>query len=250
MRVAVIGGTGLTGRHTVEALKRLGHDVVIVSRSHGVDILTNEGLDAALAGAAAVIDVTSFEGADFDTVRATFAKGTSNLLAAEQRAGVRHHILLSIVNVDTIKGNPHYAGKRAQEELVSGGPIPFTIQRATQFYEFPEMVVSWNRKGDVAVVPPLLMQPVAVADVGTVLAELAQGSPLGRAPDLAGPETQDLVDMVRRIFAARGQTIHLVPSWRGGSIGVDSAGEVLLPGPDARIAPMTFDAWLERIRDR
>lgn len=150
MRVAVIGGTGLTGRHTVEALKRLGHDVVIVSRSHGVDILTNEGLDAALAGAAAVIDVTSFEGADFDTVRATFAKGTSNLLAAEQRAGVRHHILLSIVNVDTIKGNPHYAGKRAQEELVSGGPIPFTIQRATQFYEFPRW---WSRGIERAMLP-------------------------------------------------------------------------------------------------
>jgi hypothetical protein len=131
-----------------------------------------------------------------------------------------------------------------QEELVSAGPIPFTILRATQFHEFARMVVAWSRRGEIAVVPPLLMQLVAAADVGAVLAEIAAGAPRGRATDLAGPEPQDLVDMARRTLAARRESIRLVPSWRGGLFGADAAGEALLPGPDARLAPTTFDAWL------
>ena len=153
-------------------------------------------------------------------------------------------MLLSIVSVDRIEGNAHYAGKRAQEEVLSAGSIPLTIQRATQFHEFAGTVVEWTRQGQVAHVPPLLVQPVAAADVGTVLAEVATGDPLGRATDLAGPEPQDLVDMARRVLAARGEAIRLIPSWRTGVFGVDAAGEVLLPGPGARLAPTTFDAWL------
>lgn len=244
MRVAVVGGTGLVGRYVTEALTRAGHDAVIIARSHGVDLRSGDGLDQALAGVEAVIDVTNSTDSDPDKVRAFFGAATGNLLAAERRAGVGHHVVLSIVGVDLVEGNAHYAGKRHQEALVEAGDVPSTILRATQFHEFAEMVVSWTRRGDVATLPPLLVQPVAAADVGTILAEIATGPPQGRARDLAGPEPQDLVDMARRALAARGESIRLVPSWRGGPFSVEMAGEVLLPGPDARLAPTTFDAWL------
>jgi len=163
-------------------------------------------------------------------------------MAAEQRARVGHHVLLSIVGIDRLEGNAHFAGKRQQEELLLSSPVPITIQRATQFHEFAGMVVEWTRQGDVAIVPPLLVQPIAAADVGDVLAEIATNTPQGRVPDLAGPEPQDLVDMVRRTLAARDELIRLIPSWRSSLFGVDAAGEALLPGPEARLAPQTATA--------
>jgi uncharacterized protein YbjT (DUF2867 family) len=242
MRVAVIGGTGLVGRHTIRALHRAGHDAVVVARSTGTDVTTGAGLDTALAGVEAVVDVTNTLAQSAEAAREFFTTSTRYLLAAEQRAAVGHHVVLSVVGVDRVEGNAHYAGKRCQEELVAAGPIPATIVRATQFHEFAAMVVDWTRQGDVAIVPPLLMQPVAASDVGDVLAEVATRAPHGGTPEFAGPETQDLVDMARRTLAARGQSIRLVPSWR--PFGVEMAGEVLLPGPGARLAPTTFDTWL------
>lgn len=245
MRVGVIGGTGLVGRCVVQALERAGHEAVVISPSSGADVVSGQGLDAAFAGSSAIIDVSNFQAADAQATRELFSKATSNILAAEQRAAVKHHVLLSIESVDRLV-NDHYAGKRVQEEIVSKGAVPFTIQRVTQFHEFAGQVIGWTRQGDVAYLPPLLVQPIAAADVGDALAELAVGSPRGRAIDLAGPEPQDLVDMARRTLAARGESIRLVPSWRTGVFGVDAAGEVMLAGPDARLAPTTFDAWLAR----
>jgi uncharacterized protein YbjT (DUF2867 family) len=247
MRIAVVGGTGTVGRHTVEALGRAGHEAVVVSRSRGADVLTGSGLDEALAGTDAVIDVSTVQGPDVETTRRLFATATTNLLAAEERAGVGHHVLLSIVGVDRIAGNAHYAGKREQETLVTTGPIPWTIQRASQFHEFAETVVSWTRRGDTAALPPILVQPVAATDVADALATIAGGAPQGRAVDLTGPEPQDLVDMARRTLAARGASLTLVPSWRTGVFGLDATGEALLPGPEARRGATTFDAWLARV---
>jgi uncharacterized protein YbjT (DUF2867 family) len=245
MRIAVIGGTGTVGHHTVEALARGGHDPLVLSRSRGVDVTTGQGLDEALAGVDTVIDVSTVQVMDADATPRLFATGTRNILAAEQRAGVRHHVLLSIVGIDRVKGNPHLAGKRAQEEIVTRSPIPFTIQRATQFFEFTGDVIEWMRQGDTVTLPPLLLQPVAAADVGAVLAGVATGAPLGRTTDVAGPDPEDFVDMARRTLEARGEHLKLVPSWRTGIFGVDMAGEALLPGPDARLLTTTFDAWLE-----
>jgi len=194
LRIAVIGGTGLVGRHAVDALGRAGHDAVVVARSRGVDVATGEGLDEALVGAKAVVDVTNPAVWDTDEARATFGAMTERLLAAEERAGVAHHVLLSIVGVDRVEGNAHYAGKRRQEELVEAGSVPFTILPATQFHEF---------------------------------AEVAAGPPQGRARELAGPATEDLVDMARRTLAA----------WRrGGAAGADLA-ERRLRRRDGRRGP-------------
>ena len=163
---------------------------------------------------------------------------------AERHGGVRHHVLLSVVGLDRAEGGAEWAGKRAQEERALGGPVPATVVRSTQFHDVAADVVALTRDGDTARVPPLLVQPVAVTDVALVLAETALGPPRGRAPDLAGPQTQDLVDMARRTLAARGEHVELVPSWRGVPFGVEMAGEVLLPGRGARLAPTTFDDWL------
>jgi hypothetical protein len=177
MRIAVVGGTGLVGRYTVEALEREGHEVIVVARSRGVDVTTGEGLDGALARVESLVDVTNVTATDPAAAWEFFGTTTEHLLVAEQRAGVGHHVVLSIVGADRVEGNAHYAGKRYQEELVQASPVFTTILRATQFHEFARMVVSWTRQGDVAVVPPLLVQPVAASDVGWVLAEIATGPP-------------------------------------------------------------------------
>ncbi len=247
VKIAVGGGTGLVGRATVDALRRAGHVPAVIARATGVDLMTGEGLEEALDGVDAVIDATNFPVQDPEQARARFGQATARLLTAEQATGVRHHIVLSIACLDRVKGNAHYAGKREQERLAMAGPVPASILRATQFFEFGAMVVAWTRRGDAAQVPPLLLQPVAVGDVAEVLVEVAAGAPMNGSVELAGPEPQDLVDMARRTLAARGESIRLVPTWRG-PFGVEAAGEALLPGPDARIAPTTFEAWLETQR--
>ncbi|WP_030506870.1 SDR family oxidoreductase [Microbispora rosea] len=243
MRIAVAGATGNIGKLTVAALERDGHDVVPVSRSLGVDLMTGEGLDKALDGVEAVVDAISSNAVDRDESVAYFGTTTRNLLAAEERAGVRHHVLLSIIGIHKVEGNAHYAGKREQERLVSAGSVPWTIVPVAQFFDFAAMVAGWAEQDGVATIAPLLVQPIAPADVADVLAEIAVGRPQGRYTDVAGPEPQDLVDMARRTFSARGRTVELVPTWSG-IFGTAMAGDVLLPGEGARIAPTTFDEWL------
>jgi uncharacterized protein YbjT (DUF2867 family) len=247
MRIAVAGATGNIGKLAVAALTGEGHDVVPISRSQGVDLTTGRGLDAALAGVDAVIDATNAPTRDLEATVAYFGTATATLLAAEERAGVRHHVLLSIVGIHGIEGNAHYAGKREQERLVEAGPVPFTIVPATQFHDFAEMVVSWTEQDGVAPISPLLVQPIAPGDVAEVLARVAVGAPQGRHVDVAGPETQDLVDMARRTLAARARSVKLVPTWDG-PFGTSMAGNVLLPGKDAWLAPTTFEEWLEQER--
>ncbi|WIN00862.1 NAD(P)H-binding protein [Actinoplanes oblitus] len=245
MRIAVAGATGNIGALTVAALERAGHQVVRISRSLGVDLLTGDGLDAALTGVEAVVDVTNGPAGDRDEAVAYFGAATGNLLAAARRAGVRHHVLLSIVGVHRVEGNAHYAGKREQERLVSEGPVPWTIVPATQFHDFAAMVAGWTERDGAATIAPLLVQPIAPEDVAAVLAEIATGAPLGRYRDVAGPQTQDLVDMARRTNTARGRAVTLIPTWSS-LFDVSMAGDVLLPGPDARLMPTTFDEWLSR----
>jgi uncharacterized protein YbjT (DUF2867 family) len=244
MRIAVAGATGNIGARTVSALERDGHDVVPISRSLGVDLLTGDGLDAALNGVDAVVDTVSSPPVDPDETRTYFATATTNLLAAEERAGVRHHVLLSIVGIDrTDGGTAHYAGKREQERLVEAGRVPWTIVPATQFHDFAAMAASWTEHDGVAIIAPLLVQPIAPDDIAAILAEVATGAPQRRHVDVAGPEPQDLVDMARRTHAVLGHDVRLIPSWSG-PLGLEMAGNVLLPAENARIAATTFDQWL------
>jgi uncharacterized protein YbjT (DUF2867 family) len=152
-------------------------------------------------------------------------------------------VLLSIACIDRVEGNAHYVGKREQERLVTEGPTPWTIVPATQFHDFAAMVTSWTEQDGTATVAPLLLQPIAPADVADILAEIATGTPQGRYREVAGPQPQDLVDMARRTNDARGRVVRLVPTWLS-TFGPAMAGDVLLPRAGARIAPTTFDEWL------
>ena len=243
MRIAIAGGTGRIGQLTSAALDGAGHQTVPLSRAAGVDAYAGSGLADALRGADALIDATNTTAGDEAEIVDFFGTVTQNLLAAGEKAGVRHHVLLSIVGIDHNQRVPHYAGKLEQERLVAGGPVPWSIVRATQFLDFAAMVAGWTQKDGTATIAPLLVQPIAQADVAAALADVATSTPLGRRLDIAGPETQDLVDMARRTFAARGQEIRLVPTWRG-TFGPDMAGEVLLPGEGAKLGATTFDDWL------
>jgi uncharacterized protein YbjT (DUF2867 family) len=140
--------------------------------------------------------------------------------------------------------------RRAQEDTVEAGPVPYTIVPATQFHDFPVMLAGWVEHDGVAQLPPLLMQPIAPADVADILARVAVGAPLGRHRDIAGPEPQDLIDMARRTLAAQGRNIRLVPTWHGGIFDETTAGDVLQPAADAEIAPTTFDEWLATQRSQ
>lgn len=244
MRTAVAGATGNIGSLTVAALRGAGHDVVPLSRADGVDLVSGRGLDGVLDGVEAVVDVTNGGSTDPEETVAYFEAMAGTLLAAETAAGVRHHVLLSIVGLHRVTGNAHYAAKRAQEAVVRQGAVPWTIVPATQFHDFPAMVTGWCEVDGTARVAPLRLQPVAPSDVADVLAEVALGGrALGDHVDVAGPEPRDLIDLAERTNEARGHHVTLVPTWDG-LFGSEMAGDVLLPGPDARIMPTTFEEWL------
>lgn len=244
MRIAVAGGTGRIGGLVVTELTRRGHEAVSLSRGAGIDLLTGVGLRQRLEGVDAVIDATNPPVADIAEAEHAFATVTRSLLTAETETGVRHHVVLSIAALGAVAGNPHYYGKRAQEREVAAGSVPFTIVRATQFHDFPAMIAEWTVVDGEAIVPPLLVQPIAPADVAAALVDTALDAPFSASFDIAGPRTEDAVDMARRTFTARGTDLPLRASWQGAALGVEFAGEVLIPAPGTRLAPTSFDEWL------
>jgi uncharacterized protein YbjT (DUF2867 family) len=242
MRIAVAGGTGLVGRHVVDALSCAGQEPVVLARARGVDITTGSGLAQALAGVDAVIDVSNTTTTRRHTAVAFFTAGTETLLAAGQRAGVRHHIVLSIVGVDRV-GFGYYEGKRRQEELVLADRVPGSVLRATQFHEFPGQLLA-RMRGPLALVPRMRVQPVAAREVAAALAKLAAGPTEGMAPELAGPEEHELVDLARRVVRADERRRWVFGMRLPGAAGRAMAAGALLPtGPGPR-GMQTFDQWL------
>ncbi|WP_029136081.1 SDR family oxidoreductase [Nakamurella lactea] len=241
MKIAVAGGTGVVGRFVVEAVRGNGDEPVVLSRSTGVDLTTGAGLDAALAGVDAVIDVSNIETMSRKKATAFFETGTRNLLAAEQRAGVGHHVLLSIVGIDRV-GLGYYAAKLSQEQAALAGPVPATVLRATQFHEFAGQML--DRTGPVVIGPKMLSQPVAAREVGQLLADLARRPPAGRVPDLAGPQQLDMSQLVRRVAKARGVRKPIVAFRLPGKVGTAMATGGSLPDADGPRGSITFDEWL------
>lgn len=242
MRIAVAGGTGVVGRYVVDAVRENGDQPLVLSRSTGVDLITGEGLDAALAGVDAVIDVSNIETLSRKKATEFFTTATRNLLAAEQRAGVRHHVLLSIINVDRVSLG-YYRAKLAQEEVALAGAIPTTVLRAAQFHEFAEQMLS--RSGPIVIAPKMLSRTVAAAEVGKALADLARRPAAGRAGDLAGPEELDMSQLVRRVAGARGVRRPIVALRLPGAAGRAMATGGLLPHTDQPRGTITFDDWLQ-----
>jgi uncharacterized protein YbjT (DUF2867 family) len=251
MKIAVAGSTGMVGAAVCSAARGRGHEIVEISRHAGVDVTDSDQLTAALNGVDAVVDTLNTTEQDPEVAAAYFADTTRALLAAEQATGIAHHVALSIVNVDQVPGPGHYAGKRAQEQAVAAGDVPWTVVRATQFFDFPAQVVGWTAQDGTAVLAPLLLQPVDVRDVADALLDAAESAPENGFRELAGPETLDMVDMARRTLDARGdRSTKLLASWQNGFLPIDMAGEVLLPGPQATIGRHAFDDWLAEQADQ
>ncbi len=242
MRVAVAGGTGVVGRHVVASLARDGHQPVVLARSRGVDVTTGAGLDAAMTGVDVVVDVTGATAVRRRSAVEFFTAGTGNLLQAGRRAGVRHHVALSIVGVDRVDLG-YYAAKRLQEQQVLAGPVAASVLRSTQFHEFVAQVLALSR-GPLAVVPRMPIQPVAASEVGQALAGMALADPVGLAPELAGPDRHDLPDMARQVLLAQRSRRRVVPVQLPGRAGRAMAAGGLLPTAPGPRGGLGFTNWL------
>jgi uncharacterized protein YbjT (DUF2867 family) len=245
VRIAVAGGTGQAGSEAVRAARERGHDVVVLARSTGVDLVTGEGVRAALEGVDAVIDATGVSAGD-DAV-AFHTAVTKSLVEARNDAGIRHLVVLSIVGCDRASGYPLYAGKLAQEQATRASGIPFTIARTTQFHEFAKMIWRMGKRGPLHFAPRMRTQPVAVREVGDHLVHLAEGEPLQRAPEFAGPREESLVEMVRAYAKAIGAgSVHAINM--GGEFGRAQRDGSLLPDPHARLGRQTYAEWVGEVR--
>jgi uncharacterized protein YbjT (DUF2867 family) len=244
-RIAIAGGTGTVGRFVTELVRAHGHEPVVLSRSTGVDLVAGDGLQAVLRGVDTLIDVSGPATMSAAASIRGFQAITGNLLRAEQAAGVRHHIALSIVGIDTVeKGYGYYQGKQAQERLVMAGPVPWTILRATQFHEFARQMFTRAKLGPFVLVPTMRSQPIAASEVAARLVELAEGAPQGRVGDLAGPRVERMADLARRYGRAAGVPGRVVELSMPGRGGTQMRNGSLLAPVDAQIAGPDFTTWL------
>ena len=243
MKIAVAGGTGVVGRHVVRELGGRGHEPVVLSRSAGIDLTTGIGLEQALAGVEVVVDVTNTMATRQAPASAFFSTVGDTLLRSGERAGVRHHVVLSIVGIDRVPLG-YYKAKLDQEQLYLAGAIPATILRATQFHEFPAQLLKRFSLGRIAAVPRMWSQTVAAREVAAALVDAALGQPAGRLPDLAGPRVERMEDLVRQVLQARGHRTLIVPLGIPGKAGTAIAEGALLPTDDGPRGTQTFDDWL------
>ncbi len=244
MKIVVIGGTGRVGRNVVARLAAQGHEAVPASPATGVDTITGEGLTNVMTGADVVVDVSNAPVWDDDAVREFFTNSTRNQLAAERVAGVGHHLAVTIVGADRLPDSGYLRAKVAEEAEVEAGNVPYTILRATQFFEFLSQTVEAGADGDSVRLPSGLMQPIAADDVAATVAELAVGAPVGGRVELGGPEALGIDAWARRLFALTGDERTVISDPHARYFGTELHGGELTTGDGARIAPTDFDAWL------
>jgi uncharacterized protein YbjT (DUF2867 family) len=250
MKIVVIGGSGLIGKKLVNDLRQRGHQVVAASPSTGVNTVTGDGLADGLKGAQVVVDVANAPSWDDNAVLAFFETSGRNLLAAEAVAQVGHHIALSVVGTDRLLASGYFRAKMAQENLVKASKIPYTIVRATQFFEFVGGIAQSASDGQAVRLPPALMQPIVSDDVAAALADVAVGAPLNRTVDLAGPEAIRMDDLVRQFLVANGDTRNVITDPQAQYFGVTVNDQSLTPGDNPRIGSTRFEDWLSSSGNR
>ena len=248
MKIVVIGGSGRVGGNVVHRLVAHGHDAVPASPSTGVDTITGEGLADVMAGADVVVDVSNAPVWDDDAVREFFTTSTRNLLAAERDAGVGHHLAVTIVGADRLPDSGYLRAKVAQEAEIEAGAIPYTILRATQFFEFLPQIAEAGAEGDSVRLSTGLMQFVAADDVAATVAELATGAPVGGRVELGGPEALGIDAWARRLFAATGDARTVIGDPHARYFGTELHGGELTPGDGARIGTIDFETWFSTHR--
>jgi uncharacterized protein YbjT (DUF2867 family) len=244
MKIVVIGGTGLVGSKLVAKLDDHGHEAIPASPASGVNTLTGEGLAEVLDGAAVVVDVSNSPSWEDDAVMEFFTTSTGNLLAAEAAAGVGHHVALSVVGTERLTESGYFRAKLAQEQLIKDAPIPSSIVRATQFYEFMAGIAADATDGNTVRVPPALIRPMAADDVASAVGQVAVAAPLNGTVEVAGPDEFRLDDLLRHVLEAQDDPREVVADPGARYFGITPSGRVLLPGPGARVADTRLDTWL------
>ena len=248
MKIVIIGGTGLIGTELVSKLRQNGHEVIPASPRTGVNTITSEGLDKALSGAGIVVDVANSPSFEDGAVLKFFETSGRNLLAAEARAGVRHHVALSVVGTDRLPENGYFRAKLMQESLIKASKIPYTILRATQFFEFAGGIVASSADGQIVRLSPALFQPVASDDVADALADVALGVPANGIVELAGPEPLSLDDFARQYLTAVNDPRKVVADIHARFFGAKLDDRSLTPGRNPRLGAVRSEEWLAGLR--
>lgn len=246
MKLVVIGGSGLIGSKLVTKLREHGHDAVPASPDTGVNTLTGEGVAEVLQAADVVVDVSNSPSFEDAAVLEFFQTSTRNLLDAEAAADVGHHVALSVVGTDGLPESGYLRAKAAQETLISGASIPYSIVRATQFFEFVGRIADEATDGDTVRLPPVLFQPMAADDVAAAVGRVAVGEPLNGVVEVAGPETFRFDELVRRGLAAHGDPRQVVADPEARYFGAVLAERSIVPDEGARLAETRFEDWLDR----
>ncbi|MBB2830270.1 UNVERIFIED_ORG: uncharacterized protein YbjT (DUF2867 family) [Rhizobium esperanzae] len=246
MKIVIIGGTGLIGSKTVERLRKKGHDVLPASPNSGVDTITGKGLAEALAGAQVVLDLANSPSFEDKAVMEFFQTSGRNLLKAEAVAGVKHHIALSIVGMERLQDSGYMRAKKAQEDLIKGSGIPYTIVHSTQFHEFMAGIAQAGAVGQMVHLSPAYVQPIASDDVADVMADVALSAPVNGTIEIGGPEKIRLTEVVTRLFKATNDPRQIMADPHARYFGVELEDNSLVAGPKARLGRIRFDDWLRQ----
>jgi uncharacterized protein YbjT (DUF2867 family) len=246
LKITLIGGSGLIGRKLAPLLEAQGHEVVIASPSRGVNTLTGEGLADAVKGSQVVVDVTNSPSFEEKAVREFFDTSTRNIIAACSEEGVQHFVALSVVGTDRTPTNGYFRAKLVQESLIQASTVPFTIVRATQFFEFVGAIAAPTPNGGSVRVSSSRFQPMAADDVAAALADVAVSEPRRGIVEIAGPEAAPMDEIVRRFFEAQGDSREVIGDHGEPYFGTPIDDHSLTPGPGARLGRIWFADWLKQ----
>jgi uncharacterized protein YbjT (DUF2867 family) len=246
MKIVVIGGTGLIGSKLVAKLREQGYEAVAASPKSGVNTFTGEGLAEALKGASVVVDVTNSPSWEDAAVMNFFETSTRNQLAYEGAAGVKHHVALSVVGTERMLASGFFRAKMAQENLIKASSIPYTIIRATQFFEFVKSIADLSSEGNKVRLPTALIQPMAADDVASAVGRIATGSPVKGTVEVGGPEKFRLDELVRQYLAANKDPREVVTDLKARYYGIEVSERTLVPDDGARLGETRFGTWLSQ----
>ena len=246
MKIVVIGGSGLIGSKLVRKLREHGHQVVAASPDTGVNTLTGEGLAEALDGADVVVDVSNSPSFEDAAVLKFFETSTGNLLAAEAAVGVRHHVALSVVGTERLSESGYFRAKIAQENLIRGSSIPYSIVHATQFFEFLKRIADDATDGNTVRLAPVLIQPMAAEDVASAVGRISVGSPVNGIMEVAGPQQFRLDELIRRVLSERDDPRKVIADPQARYAGAELGERTLVPGDDAKLGEIRLDDWLSQ----
>jgi uncharacterized protein YbjT (DUF2867 family) len=250
MKIVVIGGSGLIGSKLVNKLREHGHEAVAASPNSGVNTLTGEGLAEVLKGASVVVDVSNSPSFEDAAVLNFFETSTRNLLTYEAAASVGHHVALSVVGTDRLSESGYFRAKIAQEKLIKGSPIPYSIVHATQFFEFLKGLADISMDGNKVRLPHVLFQPMAADDVAEAVGRVAVGTPVNGIVEVGGPEQFRLDDLVRRRLVALKDPREVIADPKALYSGATISERTLVPGNNARLGKTTFETWLNQSATR